>query len=302
MSKLIKVKEEIERIPIEEIVFGEEILVDPRDYEISDFNPRIIEPTRNMKILEDSILESGFLAPALSDENKKLLDGGRRWRIAIKHGIKFKVIHRKYGDDTNADVNRIIDAIMFNVHEGLTPKELGLIYNRLLDISDLPIREIGRRTGYPINRISQFLQEVTAPEKIPEEDVEKVEEMWDKLTPTEKQRAHRISQYKGVQDVKAIVEDFKEMDSYREQEEYEKDIKEQLPIDRETRVEFAKQKEVELWSLRIDLKTAQKFKSKVRRRNQDRIVMTKVLLRGYAEGLIDVPVDVIEQIKEMLRE
>ena len=239
MYALISVRDEIESLNIEDVLWDQVMMVDPRDYVVSTLNVRTEDPERELKSLEDSILESrGFRYPLLSDENKHIIDGGRRWRVAMKHMLKVPVRHKRYGDN---DIERVFDSIEGNTTTPNTPVEVGRAVNILVELG-LPISQIAERLGKSYSAITMISAIVVAPKEIIPEEIPEAQEIWKNMTVREKKRFKTVALATDLP-VEERIKQLREFTDlpYSEQDAVAKDLKDGLPVDMESRLDIIKE-------------------------------------------------------------
>lgn len=59
--------------------------IDPNELEANTYNPNMVYP-QELKLLEFSIQNQGWVQPILVNQNKEIIDGFHRWLIAKKNG------------------------------------------------------------------------------------------------------------------------------------------------------------------------------------------------------------------------
>jgi len=172
---LEKLGKEIERLDPELIPWGLITYGDPRDYEIHPLNARKEDPEFAIEGLEKSILSTGFRFPIFSDENKNIIDGGRRLIVAKKHLIRVPVIHVRYGENMEADLQRSLDSVIGNMGVPNSYQDLGKAVNYLFEMG-LTSNEISEKLGVTsiiVNHWSVYekIPRDILPEKIDPDDL-----------------------------------------------------------------------------------------------------------------------------------
>lgn len=283
MYGLIKVPDNIVSINVNDIRWNEVMIVDPRDYTVSKWNSRLEDPERNIKGLEDSILYNGFITPLLADESKQIIDGSRRFRIALKHGLMIPVIHKKYSSETDKG----IDSLICNMREDNTPVERAKIIDNLLK-NGVSLNKISEALGVSKSQINNWLVQISLPEII-EPDAESLE-IYKTLSERDRRQFNRI-----VKDLDLSPTEAKDELKYvskltsRELDEYLKDISTGLVVDKSSRVSVKDQKDqVELWNYYVLKKWSVKWKNKIRKRSWDKFKVLNALMNGFYLGLIDL--------------
>lgn len=236
------VVDETESLSQDEILWGEIMLVDPRDYEIHRFNVRTEDPERGIKSLEDSVLEVGFRYPSLADEHKKILDGGRRWRIAMKHMLKIPMVHLRYGDEAEADLDRAIDSIVGNMGIPNSPKELGRAVNALTEMG-MAMSTIAQRLGVSVNIVNNWSVTHKIPQDLLPEENPEVEEMWEGLTPRARKTFETIRRSTDLPPKERIeqLKDYTKM-TYSERDAMARDVQDGGQVDTKARLAITTEK------------------------------------------------------------
>jgi len=288
MYRKTPVEDETESLSQDEILWGEVMLVDPRDYEIHEFNIRTQDLDRGIKSLEDSILEVGFRFPSRSDENKKLIDGGRRWRIAMKHMLKMPMVHIRYGDGQEGSQDRIIDSIIGNLGIPNSPKELGKAVNLLVSEFDMQVSEIARRLGLTVNIVNNWAISHKIPKELLPEENPEVEEIWDGLTPSEIKTFETIRRATDLSPKERIeqLKDYTKM-TFSAKDALARDVQDGGTVDIKARLAVTAKKyshvefdvSLELW------KDTQKM---LRMRAWDKQILLKVVLKMIRSGRIQI--------------
>lgn len=297
--ELERLPEEVQVIPIESIQWEAEMKADPRDYTISEYNARLEDPERNLVRLEDSILELGFRKPLLSDENKEIIDGGRRLRIALKHSIYIPVIHRKYehlGDYTAAF--KAVDSILGNDAEPNTARELATVVDMLIE-RGYGITEVARMLGRQPSHLVQWAISIHAPADVfPEED-EEAKDTFEHMTPRRKKQVIRILGKKNLAPVEAAKElkQYAEL-HYSDQDSYEKDVHSGTGTDLEARVELVKSADTELWTTRFYGPYARAWRRKIAMRGWDRQSYETVVHNAFTLGEIEITQEMYLRLKK----
>jgi len=130
---------------------------DPRDYEIHSRNLRKFEPDRDIESLEKSILARGkIVTPLLSDEDNKIIDGGRRLRLAKKHNMKIAVLHRHYGEGVEADLMRTLDSMILNMREMQDPYKVANAIDKMLN-SGMSYSDVADMLGMSLRLVRAYL-------------------------------------------------------------------------------------------------------------------------------------------------
>lgn len=282
---LERLPEEIVRLSDGEIVLGKVMLVDPRDYEIHELNARLENPERNMKQLEDSILEIGFREPCIADEHKTIIDGGRRWRIASKYKVYLPVIHKFYGEGVEADSLRAIDSILGNLTEQNTPTELGLMVNKIVDMG-INISTVAKKLGYQTQYLTDWSSYIEAPKDVlPIDQDAELEEMFQNLTRRQRISVKRILKKKDLTPEEA-VEEFKKLYemSYSAVDSYDRDIHADTPVDLDFRHKMSIAEKKERWEQYHLIKYTKVWRGILRRRGWDRVKTIRVLWNGMTLG------------------
>ncbi len=244
MYGLIKLEKEIESVSLEEIQWDTVMMVDPRDYVIHEYNIRTFDPERGIKSLEDSILKNGYRYPCLSDENKNIIDGGRRWRIAIKHGFKMPMIHVLYGEGDEANVERAIDSMIGNMSEPNSPKEIGFGIKRLIEDMHQSISQVADRLGVTYKEVNDLYTGIKAPKELfPDENPDVVEE-WEGMTPRSRERFKTIIRSTSLSPAERAIQikEYVELTN-AQQDAAAREIHAGLKVDMKDRIETVKSKD-----------------------------------------------------------
>lgn len=288
---LVRVGEEIERLDPSEIRWNEVMLVDPRDYEPSEWNARQEDPDRHLKSLEDSILNSGFRHPIIVDENKKIIDGKRRWLVAMKHGLKIPAIHRRYGSGPEADFKRAVDSIVANMGVSNTAKELGMIINRLKELG-FSSQMIASCLGKTISQINDWSGAVEAPrDLVPPEDKEG-QEIYAGMTKRQKRIFRKLVEQKNlpIEERAQLMREFVKL-SPKELKEIEESLEEDLPVKVEPRKSSIKTTRIEA---RVPTHQYQSWKRKLKARGWDKSRTIMTLFNMWTSGIIEISQDEYE--------
>ncbi len=166
---LEKVGEEIERIENPEA--GRLYWADPRQFEISETNPRGRDDKhpqlREVKKLELSILKDNFHFPIVSDMDFKIVAGGRRLMLATKHNVKVPVLFRRFG----SRIEKLISAFVENDPLPLEYSERQYIVKELIK-EGLTRTIVGEILGLTKGTMDGLLTPVDIPTRLEEELVE----------------------------------------------------------------------------------------------------------------------------------
>ncbi len=247
MYELIKIEEDIETVSLENIQWDTVMMVDPRNYEIHEYNIRTFDAERKIKSLEDSVLKNGYRYPCLSDENMKIIDGGRRWRIAVKHGFKLPMIHVNYGEGDTADVERAIDSIIGNMSEPNSPKEVGYGIKRLIEDMNLNISQVAERLGATYKHINNLYSGIQVPKELFPEENPEVIEMWEGETPRSRETYQTILRSTDLPPSERAkqYEDYVKL-TYSQKDAAARELNAGLPVDMESRARIVTRKYVHL--------------------------------------------------------
>jgi len=287
LTVLVKIQEEIERLDKSEIIWNEVMLVDPRDYEPSEWNARKEERDRKIKWLTDSVLESGFRHPILVDENKKIIDGVRRWLIALEYGLKIPAIHRRYGSGKEADFKRAIDSILANMTAPNYTKELGIIINELRRLG-YSSSFIARHLGKSTSQINQWSAIDRAPEELIPEGDEEAQEIYAGMTEGQRQAYTTLVKSKDMpaEEKAKTLRAIAKMTG-RRAKEIVSDLKEGLEVDLE-REEKIKQIKISKLEARVPTHQLKEWKKKLKLRKWDKTRTLMAFFNLWIAGQIDI--------------
>jgi len=281
MVHLQKVSEDVESIPIDQIKFDQVMIVDPRDYTISKWNARVEDQERNIASLTDSIINYGFINPLISDENKEIIDGLRRWKIAIKYGLKIPVIHKNYNGD---ETKKALDSLLYNMKEENTPLERAKLLDKLLK-KGISLKVISEALGVSISQINNWLVQINAPKEIiPDNDLEAIES-YKSLSERDRRTFNRAVKTIGLtpEESKEELKYFSKLTS-RERDEYIKDIVSGMKVEKKDTTVAENKDDYELWNYYVYKKWGNKWKDKIRKRGWDRFKTINALMNGFYLG------------------
>jgi ParB-like chromosome segregation protein Spo0J len=270
--KLEKVGEEIEYIRNPEI--GKIYMADPRQFNLSKHNPRVVDPDREIQRLEDSILKVGFRLPAISDLDYNIICGGRRWRIALKYGLKFPVIFYDY----SSDLEKILDAFLENAPTSLTSEEERRVFSHLknMGLNEREISEMTTRTEEVIGVV--FRGEIPDTSRLPVKEASKIErKLRNARTFVQKLlSSKRLTPEQTTKILLKVSELPKE-----EIKQLEKEARSDLPIDVDRRIKPVEKEHIFFQIPReVYLSLARKIKS----RNWDLQLTLTALVRKFVLG------------------
>jgi ParB-like chromosome segregation protein Spo0J len=269
---LERVREDvIERIVNPEV--GKVYLADPRQFSISPHNVRI-DPEREIKRLEDSILKVGFRSPIRSDLNYNIIAGGRRWRIALKHGLKIPVIFVNY----ESDAEKHLDVFLDNASTHLTLEEMRRIFLQL-DSMGYSLKDIAEMTGQTEETICIVLRG-----PLPEQPrIQPDRTKW-RLRSAKTFARRLLEERFSLQQVKKILKEVSEL-PMTQIKQLEKEARLGLAIDIEKRVKKGEMEEIHILIAK-DLFNA--FIDMIRGRNMDLVRTINVLLKLFTSGKIEI--------------
>ncbi len=139
--------------------------------DISLIKPNPFQPRREFKNLEQlaqSIRENGLLQPVLvrkSNGDYYLVAGERRWRAALKAGLKRIPAIIKDVSDKEAAALALIENTL---REDLSPVEIAEDLNKLRRNFGLSHEELAKMTGMDRSSVTNLLRLLKLPEKIKE--------------------------------------------------------------------------------------------------------------------------------------
>jgi ParB family chromosome partitioning protein len=159
-------------------------LVDPQTIERNPENPRLIFHQDELDALQDSIKQQGILVPLTVYEDKKqlyILDGERRWRCALKLGLKtvplivqpkptrmqnimmmFAIHHRRNDWDPLPTAMKLQDLeSVFAVQHGRLPSEAQLA--ELASLKRGEVRRLKKLLSLPNKYRTMLLVELNKP-------------------------------------------------------------------------------------------------------------------------------------------
>lgn len=125
--------------------------------------------------LVSSISEKGVLQPVIAwqkaDGNYELIAGERRWRAAMKAGLKYiPAIVRRASDPDETDRDSMEIALIENmVRKDLNPIEEARACAALVDELGLKVEAVGRRVGRSRSAVSNLIRLLELPDEVIEE-------------------------------------------------------------------------------------------------------------------------------------
>lgn len=128
--------------------------------------PRIRFDAEAIEELARSIKESGIIQPLLvtpDGENYRLVVGERRWRAAMKAGLKkIPVLIRVIPPERQLEIS-----LIENLHrEDLNPLEIALVYQRMIKELNCTQEEVADRVGKGRTSVTNFLRLLELPELV----------------------------------------------------------------------------------------------------------------------------------------
>ena len=268
-------KERIEKI--EDPEPGLVYLADPRQFKLSPLNVRKRNVERGLKGLATSILEAGFKIPAISNMKYEIVAGGRRWRIAMKYGIKFPVVFKEFPDE----VSQIVESILENNLEPLDRRDLGEAII-LLREKGLTVEAIANLLGISYKQLQNLVRETEIPEELPEDTKEAIE----KLPPKKKRETLKLVKV-GVlkpEEVAKIVSEEVPADQLKEMS---KEVAEGEKIEVSKRLEVFRKPFVTK-TLSIPKEEYLKWQKKAKRRAWDLQLVIRAFLNLWVQGKFDL--------------
>ncbi len=137
--------------------------------------PRAKVDGDELKGLVSSISEKGVLQPVIAwqkaDGSYELVAGERRWRAAMKAGLKYiPAIVRKASDPAKNGRDSMEIALIENmVREDLNPIEEAKACAALVDELGLKVEDVGRRVGRSRPAVSNLIRLLELPDEVIEE-------------------------------------------------------------------------------------------------------------------------------------
>jgi ParB family chromosome partitioning protein len=146
-------QEEVKQLPVNEIVS-------------SPFQPRTVFNDERIEELSQTIRTHGLIQPIVvrkKGNNYELIAGERRWRAAVKLGLKtIPAIIRDMNDSQAASI-----ALIENLQrEGLTSIEEALAYQQLLELHGLTQESLAQRLGKAQSTVANKLRLLHLPQSI----------------------------------------------------------------------------------------------------------------------------------------
>jgi ParB family chromosome partitioning protein len=134
--------------------------------------PRMKFDSQAMDELAQSIRETGIVQPVLvvpDDGHYKIIVGERRWRAALKAGLKkIPVMIRNMAPDKQLEIS-----IIENIHrEDLNPMEIALAYQRMSSEWNYTQQDIAEKVGKDRTSVTNYLRLLKLPQEIRDSLVE----------------------------------------------------------------------------------------------------------------------------------
>lgn len=251
-AKITKLPDEQILMTEGDILWEKIMIVDPRNYHISEWNARLVHQDRNMESLEDSILEIGIRQPLLSDEHFGIIDGHRRMLIAQRRSIMIPVIHRRYGEGLEADITRAVDSINANFPEPNTGVELGQIVNKLVGIG-ATVEDLATKLGIPKRGVTQWSAMIRESEELLPKDNRKAREQLEGLSARDRNIFSRAAKELPEEKDRLMILDTMAQVTTRQRDQIVKDIVAGSPVDLEGNILIAKKDiPTEQWVLYVN--------------------------------------------------
>ena len=134
--------------------------------------PRMKFDNQAIDELAQSIRETGIVQPVLvvpDDGHYKIIVGERRWRAALKAGLKkIPVMIRNMGPDKQLEIS-----LIENIHrEDLNPMEIALAYQRMSSEWNYTQQDIAEKVGKDRTSVTNYLRLLKLPQEIRDSLVE----------------------------------------------------------------------------------------------------------------------------------
>jgi len=134
--------------------------------------PRMKFDSQAMDELAQSIRETGIVQPVLvvpDDGHYKIIVGERRWRAALKAGLKkIPVMIRNMAPDKQLEIS-----LIENIHrEDLNPMEIALAYQRMSSEWNYTQQDIAEKVGKDRTSVTNYLRLLKLPQEIRDSLVE----------------------------------------------------------------------------------------------------------------------------------
>lgn len=285
VNPLEKLGEEVERLDTEDVRFGVIMWVDPRNLEISPLNVRREEPERYIGILEASIPIEGVKEPLLVDENKEIIDGSRRWRVAFRHSLRVPVFFKYYGEGHEADEERVLDSIRHNQSEPNTDREIGSAVNDLLKRGSNP-EALAKKLGVSPGQITNWTKTIFGDEKPFLERLAQVQ--YRRLSREEKRQFDKINKSRDMTpyDFASRLFLYKKL-FQRNRKKVENAVEKGEYVDLEYRCGLQKKKTI-YEKVRVPTELYEGLKNKLKIRKMDMNTWVNNMLERFTSGHIDI--------------
>jgi ParB family chromosome partitioning protein len=134
--------------------------------------PRMKFDNQALDELAQSIRETGIVQPVLvvpDDSHYKIIVGERRWRAALKAGLKkIPVMIRNMAPDKQLEIS-----LIENIHrEDLNPMEIALAYQRMSSEWNYTQQDIAEKVGKDRTSVTNYLRLLKLPQEIRDSLVE----------------------------------------------------------------------------------------------------------------------------------
>lgn len=126
--------------------------IDPNELEANTYNPNMVYP-QELKLLEFSIQNQGWVQPILVNQNKEIIDGFHRWLIAKKNGWLIPVAVLNLSEP-----ERKLLTIRINRAKGShIAFKMSDIIKSLVNEHGMPVKQIAKEIGATKDEIELLL-------------------------------------------------------------------------------------------------------------------------------------------------
>lgn len=128
--------------------------IDPNELEANTYNPNMVYP-QELKLLEFSIQNQGWVQPILVNQNKEIIDGFHRWLIAKKNGWLIPVAVLNLSEP-----ERKLLTIRINRAKGShIAFKMSDIIKSLVNEHGMPVKQIAKEIGATKDEIELLLMD-----------------------------------------------------------------------------------------------------------------------------------------------